>query len=317
MKRLLGRYAALCAALVILNFLLPRFLPGDPLDALDAQSTTGGAAMSTLTRTQLRATYHLDAPLGDQFAQYLQDLSRGDLGWSISRSAPVASLIGERLPWTLSLVCVSLFLAASLGVMFGVIAGWLGGSVDRLVITLSACLAALPEFLVAMGLLLGLSVWAGWFPLYGVRSSFGTGDPLDVIWHLMLPALTLVLSTATSFVMLTRGGIRAVLSEPYITVARAKGLSERRVALTYALPNAALPLLSLLGVRVGQVLGGAIVVERVFGVPGLGLLAFDAFRARDYPVLQAVFLLAGGGMVAAGFLAEFASHRLESRHGRH
>ena len=315
MKRLLLRYALLSAALIVLNFLLPRFLPGDPLDAVDSTTTTGTSAMSTLIRTQLRATYHLDAPLGVQFGLYLQDLARGDLGWSISRSAPVVSLIGERVPWTLGLVCVSLVLAASLGALLGLVAGWLGGFVDRVVTTLSASLAALPEFLVAMGLLLGLGVWAGWFPLSGARSSFGTGDALDAIWHLTLPAVTLVLSTTASFVLVTRGGIRVVRRAPYVGVARAKGLSERRVALTHALPNAALPLLSLLGVRVGQVLGGAIVVERVFGIPGLGLLAFDALRARDYPVLQAVFLLASGGMLAASFLAELAYERLESRRG--
>jgi peptide/nickel transport system permease protein len=314
--RLLARYAALSTALVVLNFLLPRFLPGDPLDALNAESATGGPAMSAVTRTQLRATYHLDAPLGMQFVLYIQDLARGDLGWSISRSTPVASLLGERLPWTISLVGVSLALAATLGVLLGLIAGWRGGPLDRLVSTLSASLAALPEFLLAMALLLGLSVWAGWFPLYGARSAFGSADPLDAVRHLTLPAATLVLSTTASFVLVTRGGIRSVRSEPYVSVARAKGMSERRVAIIHALPNAAAPLLSLLGVRVGQVLGGAIVVERVFGIPGLGLLGFEALRARDYPVLQAVFLLAGGAMVAVCFLADLAGRHLESRRGR-
>ena len=225
-------------------------------------------------------------------------------------------MIGERLPWTLGLVLVALAVAASLGVLLGLVAGWLGGSMDRLVTTLSVTLAALPEFLVAMGLLLGLSVWAGWFPLYGARSSFGTGDPFDAAWHLTLPALTLVLSTTAGFVIVTRGGVRAVQSEPYINVARGKGLSERRIALIHALPNATAPLLSLLGVRVGQTLGGAIVVERVFGIPGLGLLAFEALRARDYPVLQAIFLFASVGMLAASFLAELAGQRLTSRRGR-
>jgi peptide/nickel transport system permease protein len=316
MRALLARYVALAAAVVVLNFLLPRLLPGDPLETLAAAGTTAGASMSAVARAELRATYHLDAPLGTQFALYVRDLAHGDLGWSISRSVPVTALVGERVPWTFGLVLASLLLAVSLGVLLGLVAASLGGRLDRLIITLAGSLAALPEFLVAMGLLLGLSVWAGWFPLHGGRASFGSNwDPIDIAWHLTLPATALVLATSASFILLTRGGVRTELGQPYIQVARSKGLPEWRVTLGHALPNALLPLLTLLGVRFGQVLGGALVIERVFGIPGLGLLAFEAIRARDYPVLQAVFLLASGGMLVTSFLAEIAYRRLDLRRG--
>jgi peptide/nickel transport system permease protein len=314
MPRLLARYAALAAALVVLNFLLPRLLPGDPLDAL-----TGGdlsaAALPEGARAHLRATYHLDEPLGAQFLDYLGDLGRGDLGWSIARSAPVSQLIGERLPWTLGLVLSALVTAALSGVLLGVWAAWHDGPAERLAAAIATGLAALPEFLVAMLLLLGLSVGLGWFPLQGGRSPFGDHGPFDIAWHLTLPALTLVLATLASFVLLTRGAVRGVLVEPYLLAARGKGLSEWRVAAGHAFPNALLPILTLFGVRVGQVLGGALVVERVFAVPGLGLLAFEAIRARDYPVLQAVFLVGSLGVLTASFAAEVVYRGLETRRG--
>src|SRR5579884_160018 len=325
MARLTLRYALLAAAIVVLNFTLPRLLPGDPLDADAPQGLN--AAASTLTaeaRAQLRAYYHLDRPLAGQFLLYLEDLARGDLGWSISKSAPVSQLIGELLPWTLALLLTSLLVAGSGGALLGLLGAWRGGRVDQAVVTLASSLAAIPEFLMAMALLLTLSVGLGWFPLQGGRTvfaptaegPFGVLRALaDVTWHLALPALTLVLATTTAFVLLARGAVRAVLAEPYLTTARAKGLPERWVALRHAAPNALLPVLTLFGVRVGQVLGGAIVVERVFSVPGLGLFTFEAIRARDYPVLQAVFLLGSLGVLLANLALEIIYRRLEPRHG--
>jgi peptide/nickel transport system permease protein len=317
MARLLVRYTVLAAALVVVNFLLPRLLPGDPLEALTAGDSAGATApLPADARARLRATYRLDQPLVAQFAGYLGDLRRGDLGWSLAKAAPVSDLIGERLPWTLGLVLTSVVLAATGGVLLGVWATWRGGRTEHLAAAIAAGLAALPEFLVGMLLLLGLSVGLGWFPLQGGRSPFGERGPLDVLWHLTLPALTLVLATLASFVLLTGGTVRGVLGEPYLLVARAKGLSEQRLALRHALPNALLPILTLFGVRLGQVLGGALVVERVFGVPGLGLLAFEALRARDYPVLQAVFLLGSLGVLVASFGVEVVYAGLAARHGR-
>jgi peptide/nickel transport system permease protein len=317
MARLVARYAALVAALVILNFLLPRLLPGDPLDALTGGDLSGAAApLPVEARARLRDAYRLDQPLGAQFVGYLDDLAHADLGWSISKSAAVRELIGERVPWTLGLVLGAMVLAATGGVLLGVWTTWRGGRAERLAGAVAAGLAALPEFLVGMLLLLALSVGLGWFPLQGGRSPFGNRGPLDVAWHLALPALTLVVATLAGFVLLAGGAMRGVLAEPYLLVARGKGLSDRRVALGHALPNALLPILTLFGVRVGQVLGGALVVERLFGVPGLGLLAFEALRARDYPVLQAVFLLSSLGVLLASFAVEVVYHALAGRHAR-
>jgi peptide/nickel transport system permease protein len=312
--RLLARYGLLALAVLLLNFFLPRLLPGDPLDFSD----TAGFATSTLNadaRAHLRATYHLDQPLANQLGAYLSDLAHADLGWSISRSAPVAELIGARLPWTLGLVVSAIVVAGLVGGGLGLLAAWRGGRAGWLVVGAAAVLSAVPEFLLAMALLLALAVGLRWFPLQGGQSPFGDAglNLLDVAWHLSLPALTLVLATSGTFVLLAHGAIIAVREEPYLTAARARGLGERQVAVGHAVPNALLPFLTLFGVRLGQVLGGAVVVERVFSVPGLGLLSVEAIRARDYPVLQAVFLLASLGVLAANFLLELAYRRLEPR----
>lgn len=322
MGRLLLRYACLACAVVALNFFLPRLLPGDPLDpAAPDGFSLAESTLSADARARLRASYHLDEPLPAQFVAYLADLGRGDLGWSISRATPVSQLIGDRLPWTLALVLTSLLVASLAGGSLGLFAAWRGGRADRALFAASTLLSALPEFLIAMALLLVLAVALRWFPLQGGNSIFlasnggGSQTVLDIVWHLTLPALTLVVATSAGFVLLARGAALSVVGEPYLTAARAKGLGEVTVAIRHAVPNALLPVLTLFGVRLGHVLGGALVVERVFAVPGLGLLAFEAIRARDYPVLQAVFLLGSLGILAANFAVELAYRSMGPRRG--
>jgi peptide/nickel transport system permease protein len=320
MAALLVRYVLLAAAVLVLNFMLPRLLPGDPL-AATAEGGLGDAvpALTIQQQAQLRATYHLDQPLAGQFAAYLADLLHGDLGWSISRAAPVSQLIGERIPWTLSLVLTAVVVAATAGGALGLVAAWRGGRWDQLVVGVSTAVAALPEFLVAMLLLLALAIGLRWFPLQGGETLFAPQGQAwqaalaDRIVHLALPAASLMVANLAAFVLLSRGTIRGVLAEPYLATARAKGLGEWGVALRHATPNALLPVLTLFGMRLGQVLGGAIVVERVFAIPGLGLFAFQAIQARDYPVLQAIFLVSGLAVLLANFLVELAYRRLEPR----
>jgi peptide/nickel transport system permease protein len=293
--------------------LLPRLLPGDPLDASTTADGLPSAVLSADARAHLRATYHLDQPLAGQLTAYLSDLAHADLGWSISRSAPVAQLIGARLPWTLGLLLTAVLVAGVGGSGLGVLAAWRGGRLGWLLVVAAGALSALPEFLLAMLLLLTLAVGLRVFPLAGGQSPFGATSVLDVAWRLTLPALTLVLASSGAFVLLARGAVLSVRDEPYLFAARARGLGETDLALRHALPNALLPVLTLFGVRLGQVFGGAVVVERVFAVPGLGLLSVEALRARDYPVLQAVFLLASLGVLLANLLLELAYRRLEPR----
>ena len=314
--RLSGRYLVLALGVVLINFFLPRLLPGDPLDFSSGDGLDAAVPLTASARAELEAYYDLNDPLLTQLRSYLNDLAAGDLGFSISRSMPVGDLILDRLPWTLSLLMVSLVLSAAIGTAIGMVAGWLPGKRrDRLLMSASGMLAAIPEFLIAIGLLLGGAVGLGWFPLFGGETVFtersdgisgAASRTLDIAWHLTLPAATLALAGVAAFVLVTRDVTAGLQHEPWLVAARAKGLDERQIAIRHALPNMAHPLVTFFGLRLGGVLSGALVVERVFSIPGLGLLGFQAIGARDYPVLQALFLLSSLGVLLVAFLIELS-----------
>ncbi len=318
--RLLGRYLVLGLGVVLINFFLPRMLPGDPLDFSSGDGLDAAVPLTASARGELEAYYHLDDPTLTQLRSYVGELVTGDLGFSISRSMPVRDLIVDRLPWTLSLLLVSLLLSAAIGTAIGMVAGWLPGAHrDRLLTSASGILAAVPEFLIAIGLLLGAAVGLGWFPLFGGESVFAetgrgasgfTRRALDIAWHLTLPAATLVLTGISAFALMTRDMTAGLQHEPWLIAARAKGLDERQIAIRHALPNLAPPLVTFFGLRLSGVLSGALVVERVYGIPGLGLLGFQAIGARDYPVLQALFLLSSLGVLLVAFLVEVSYLRI-------
>ena len=323
--RLVARYALLAVGVVLLNFLIPRLLPGDPLAYASGDGLEPAIPMSSAAKLQLRSYYHLDEPLPRQLALYLDDLRHGELGWSIARPASVNEVILTHLPWTLALLLTSLLISGIVGTAAGFVAGWLPGQArDRIIVSVMGMLVAIPEFLIAIGLLLVFAVGLGWFPLFAGQTIFAnhSGETagaiqraVDVAWRLALPALTLVLVGAAGFLLLARDVTAGLHREPWLTAARAKGLSELEIARRHALPNIVPPLLTFFGLRLGSLLGGALVVERVFGVPGLGLLSFEATRARDYPLLQALFLLASLSVLAANLLVEVVFIHLASRRG--
>ncbi|MBA2467795.1 MAG: ABC transporter permease [Chloroflexia bacterium] len=318
---LCGRYLALALSVVLVNFFLPRLLPGDPLDFSSGDGLDAAVPLTASARAELEAYYHLDDPILSQLWSYLGDLVTGDLGFSISRSAPVGDLILDRLPWTMSLLLVSLLLSAAIGTALGMVAGWRPGKRrDRVLMSASGMLAAIPEFLIAIGLLLGGAVGLAWFPLFGgetVFTDWGGGPSsfvrraFDIAWHLTLPAATLALAGVAAFALVTRDVTAGLQHEPWLVAARAKGLDERQIAVRHALPNMAPPLVTFFGLRLGGVLSGALVVERVFSIPGLGQLGFQAIGARDYPVLQALFLLSSLGVLLVAFLVELSYPRLD------
>jgi peptide/nickel transport system permease protein len=318
--RLLGRYLLLALALLVLNFALPRLLPGSPLSG--GTEASADLPLPESTRAQLRDAYQLEDPLTAQFTAYLGDLARGDLGWSISRPAPVRALILDRLPWTVGLLATALVLSALFGIAFGLLAGWTaGGRGDQFLRAVAGLLAAIPEFLVAMGLLTIFSVGLGWFPLTGGRtlfagSSSGFIDAVaDIARHLTLPAIALILTSSSAFALLARDTAAGVRAEPWLAVAHGKGLPERHILRRHALPNLAPPLITFFGLRLGAIFGGALVVERVFNLPGLGSLAFQAIRTRDYPVLQALFLVSSLAMLICQFAIDVLLLRATTRQG--
>ncbi|MDR7502985.1 MAG: ABC transporter permease [Armatimonadota bacterium] len=308
------RLVLLLAALVVANFLLPRALPGSPL--APGGGETAVAFLPAAARTALRETYALDRPLREQFRRYLAGLARGDLGRSLATHRPVAAMVAERLPWSLALLLPAVLLAALIGGALGTAAAVHPHRAPvRAAAAVTVAAGALPEFLVAMCLLVALGVHAGLFPAGGARTPFAGGGPAavaDLLWHMALPLATLVVGLTPAFFLLSRGALVAVLGEPYLVTARGKGLPPRRV-LWHAWRNALPPLLTLAGLRMAFAVTGAAVVERIFAYPGMGLLLFEAVARRDYPVLQGIFLVASAAVLTATFLLDAAAARLDPR----
>lgn len=324
MSRLV-RPLLLLAVLLIADFALPRLLPGDPVAAPQAGGGQDApVALTPEARARLLAYYGLDQPLPAQFGQFLLATARGDLGFSISFNQPVARLVVHRLGWTLFLVGGALVLAAVIGSALGLLAAWPGGGrsqrAGRAVGLALLLPGILPEFVTGLALVVIFTVWWPVLPGRGALTPFRAcgGSALlgcggDALRHAVLPGLTLTLAHLPAFYLLMRGATRQELRQGYVIVARAKGLPEPRVAVGHVLRNALAPILALLGVRVGLLLGGAVIVETVFAYPGLGLLTFQAIGARDYPLLQALFLLSGLVVLVANFGADLLTRFIDPR----
>lgn len=276
-------------------FGLLELVPGDPAVVLLGDDATPESI------SQMRELLGLDKPALVRLGLYLGRLIRGDMGTSIFQRMPVLTLVLERLPATAELAIASVLLALLVGVPLGVVAALKKGSaVDAGSMILAQLGVSMPVFWLAILVMYVFAVELNWLP------SIGRGEPLSLslaalfrgsgreilssLRHLALPAVTLGLTSAAVFSRMTRSSMLSVLSEDYIRTARSKGLGTSRVAYSHALRNALLPLVSVLGIRFGTLLGGAIITESVFGWPGLGRLAVSAISQRDYPLIQGVVL---------------------------
>lgn len=313
------RFVLLLAVVVVLNFLLPRLLPGSPLTSAAGESTVAFLPSGTLA--EIRRLYGLDRPLSQQFVAYLDGLRRGDLGRSLATHRPVAAMIGERLPWTVLLVGTAVVIAAGFGAVLGTAAAWWPhGLGARLGGPLVIGLGALPEFLVAMLLIVGLGTGLRLFPVGGAITPFlSASGPVgwmlaarDALMHAALPALTLVISLTPAFFLLSRNALANVLGKPFLLTARGKGLGPAGV-IRHAWRNALPPVLTLLGLRLALAVTGAALVERIFAYPGMGLLLFEAVVRRDYPVMQGVFLVASVMILAVNLALDLTAALLDPR----
>ncbi len=316
-RRLIGYLLTLWIVLTA-NFLLPRWLPGDPLSAL-LDPTSASYVYDAEVRAALAAYYGLDRPLLAQYGHYLSGALTGDLGRSIRLNRPVSGLIGAHLPWTLLLTLTALSLAAVLGLLGGALAGWRrGSSADKVLVTLSVVISNAPVYFVGTLLLIVFGARLRWLPLAGGRTPFATYPSLldaarDIGRHLVLPALTLTLATMGSQFLLVRNSMVTVLGEDFMLVARAKGLSSGRLKWVHALRNALLPFVAHLAAHAGLVITGAVFIETLFNYPGMGRLIFEAVGARDYPVLQGAFLAVSTVVLGANLLADWVNQRLDPR----
>ena len=264
-------------------------LSGDPVVLLLSENATPDQV------EELRDRLGLDAPLVVQYARYLGNLARGDLGLSLRQREPALGIVLQRFPATLQLAAAAFAIAATIGFSVGLFAALHRGSGwDRLTMALTSILQSGPAFFIGILLILFFSVRLGWLP------SSGRGG----LKQLILPALTLSGLTLASLARLTRAALLDVLRADYIRTARAKGLGERAVILRHAVRNAALPLVTVLGLELGGLLTGAVITETVFAWPGIGRLAVTAVGNRDYPVVQATTLFIATVFVLANFLVD-------------
>ena len=302
--------------IVILNFALFRMMPGSPERIL-----TRNPNISAEVKTQLRIKWGLDKPLfPDQFISYVASTAQGDLGLSYKyRGQPVTEVIGSRIWPTVILFGLGEVIAIVVGMGLGAYAGWRrGGPVDYIGNGISLILYATPYFVLGMFLLIIFATGLGWFPTNGMLTAGAqyasfTDQLLDFAHHLVLPLATVSLGLIGLYSILMRSSIMETLSEDYIQTARAKGLPDGHILRAHALPNAMLPAVTIVAIQFGYVIAGAITAEIVFNWPGIGRLTVDALSARDYPVLQGIFLLLAVSVVIANLIADLVYSLLDPR----
>jgi peptide/nickel transport system permease protein len=305
LNRLLSTLPVL-GVVAVLVFLLLRLTPGDPASVL------AGDAATTEQIAQIRAGLGLDRSIPAQFGVWFSHLLGGDLGQSYYYKMPVTTLIGQRLEPTLSLTLVTITLAVLVAVPLGVLAAWRFGSLlDRALMGFSVVGFSLPVFVLAYLLIWGVSLKLGWLPVQGYRRiADGLGPWLQ---HLVLPALTLSVIYIALIARVTRASVLETLGEDYIRTARAKGLPEVAVLLRHALANAAVPIATVIGIGIALLLGGVVVTESVYAIPGLGRLTVDAVLARDFPTIQGVILLFAFAYVMVNLLIDLTYVVLDPR----
>jgi peptide/nickel transport system permease protein len=301
-------------AVVTFNFLLFRVLPGDPIRLM---ARAGHLQPEDIAR--IRNLFGLDQPVWNQYLIYLHNLATGQLGLSLTYREPVAQILAERIVNTLLLLTAATVLVVVIGVAVGVAAGARPGSrFDTGAVVSTLIFWSLPTFWTGLMLIMILGVYFNAFPIANMQTigaSYGTGfdHAIDVGSHLVLPTLTLALVDIGQFVLITRSALVDVMTEDYILTAKAKGLSRYAVVWRHGVRNALLPIVTTSALYIGLVMNGAIQVETVFSWPGLGRLVYDAVLRRDYPLLEASFLVFAVTVILANYLADITYLLLDPR----
>ena len=306
-KRLL-QAIPLFVGIATITFFIVHIAPGDPMDVYMEKQYRKEVDPSVIEA--LRHKYGLDQPLPVQYLKWLRNLAHGDLGESFRYRRPVSDLIKERVPYTLQLTVLALLLGAMLGIALGIISAVKQYSVlDKSLTVGSLVFYSMPEFWLAVMLVLLFAVNLRWLPTSQTRSLdyelfSWSGKVLDRLWHLVLPVFVLAVASAAGTARYMRNQLLEVLSEEYVLAARARGLSERAVILKHALRNALIPIITIYGLELPFLLGGAVLIEKVFAWPGMGLLAVEAIEARDYPIILATSTIAAVLVVIGNLLAD-------------
>jgi peptide/nickel transport system permease protein len=314
----IGFYLFTAWAALTINFFIPRLIPGDPVKSLLARFQ---GQMNADAMKSLYVLFGIDpkASLWREYVDYWKQLSHGDLGLSFSVfPSPVTEVISSALPWTVALVGITTVISFLLGTGLGVLAGWRRGSWIDGLLPATTFLSSIPYFwlgLLAVYLLAGPNSFfpasGGYTP--GLVPAWDQYFIPSAIQHSLLPAVTILVSSVSGWILSMRNMMVTVAAEDYITVAHAKGLSDRRVALSYASRNALLPNVSGFALALGFIVGGTLLVEIVFSYPGLGFLLFRAVQYKDYPLMQGIFLIVTITVLVANLLADLVYLLLDPR----
>ncbi|HET7387382.1 MAG TPA: ABC transporter permease [Nocardioidaceae bacterium] len=284
-------------------FFMVHLIPGDPAESLlGAQATPERVAA-------LRQQMGLDQPLARQYWHFLDDLLHGNLGQSYTYHTPVLSLIGERLPVTLLLVAYAILLILVISIPLSILAASRPGKLgDHAVRVIPLVGLGMPQFWVGVMLLLVLAVGTGWFPVGGYGDTFA-----EHLWYLFLPALTMAISLSPIIIRSLRSSMLNVLESDYVATARSKGAGGRALFVGHVLRNSVIPAVSIIGVNVSYLVGGSLVIEKVFAIPGLGSMMIESIFARDFPSVQAVALFVAIFVVLVGVLTDVVYTLLDPR----
>ena len=307
LRRVVFYVVAAWVALTV-NFFIPRLMPGNPVDTMMAKFPS----LQPLALKALQAEFgggH-DGSLVHQYLQYVSDIFHGDLGVSvIDYPSKVTTIIGQTLPWTLTLVGVATIISFFLGTGLGILAAWRrGGWLDRLLPALSF-LQGIPYFFLALLVVDAVAVHLGWFPIQqgysqGLVPGWHWAFIQSALYHSVLPAFTIVVTSMAGWMLQMRNVMITTIGEDYVLAAQAKWLSSRRVVMTYAARNAILPNLSGFALSLGFVISGALLMEIVFSYPGIGLTLFNAVTSDDYPLMQGIFLIIALAVLVANLVAD-------------
>ncbi len=292
-------------------------MPGNPLVFLAGEDV---GFMSSAEKEAILDKHGLNDSILEQYATYTKNILIGDFGYSYQQKRPISELLKERLPWTMLLTGLGLVLSTIVGVMFGAISAWRRGTrTDAKLLTIFMFLSAMPSFWVGMILVSIFASQLGWLPVFGSERAWsnlsGINRLIDIGKHLILPLTTLVLISVTSTFMIMRYSMLNVLGEDYIMMAKAKGVKENVIKYKHAMRNALLPVATVFMLSLGFTLGGATVIETVFAYPGVGRLMFESVLSRDYPLIQATFLIITFSVVIANFLADLIYPLLDPKVG--
>ena len=306
---------------LLITFYLIRMMPGDIVHMWARKMVVeqGIPYENAYEVAKTRLNYDPSVPVHRQFLFYLSGVLSGNLGTSLYLRVPVAKIIQKALPWTLFIASLALLTSFTLGVLLGLLISWKRKSWLDPIVTLYAAMAqAIPDFIIALILLIVFAINLRLFPLrgaYGVEVTPGLNLPfiLDALYHAVLPVAAFTLQTMGTWALAMKGSAMAVLSSDYITVAKAKGLRERRILLNYLGRNAILPLVTTFAIALGTMFSGAMLIEFLFSYPGIGYFLTEALNNRDFPLMQGIFLVTTLAMILFTLMADLLYSKLDPR----